>query len=718
MDVQMPDGTLITGVPEGTTKAQLQEKYAAHIGGSTPTYSGPIARNQGAPAVSTGPENPEMQANQDLDLATSALFNATPIGPAIRSAGYLAGLPFGKQNEAQAWADKHLTYHAQDPRTNAMLADAGSRISKVTAPIDHAVGNAWNDTFANAGTGGAAVKSLLEDTSTMAGHVANVLPLVAGATSALSGLKGSAAISNADKVAQASYREPTPVEALNSAGYSLRPSDVAKTEIGGAPSLPARALETATGSHEMSRELSNKNAAVSQNLAIKEGGLDTSKSGGRITKDVLDSAKAPNNAVYEEISKVGGSPVDVSTQIGSIDVKGSAPETLAYKDKLASDYGNVGSSEGIVADVRRLRQKASDWINSDSVLDQEKGFIAKKTANILEDVLEQRAMASGDTGLVNRFQTARQNLAKIHVIEDSTRAGIIDPSKVLLAKKHGEPVTGGLSLIAYAAEHAPDVTKHPQSFSTASTLHAPTSLSDAASGIARNLGGRAILNGPYQSALAGPHPNPLGAFYPKAPDPSAPIQFGGYLPRPGEVPLGAGQDFPSVDANYNIVYPPGWKQQGARGQLALPSPETVTPQAAVAPDATTLGPQGNLAAASHPGYSGDLRTPAPPLSVAEGAGVNPPADNSGLALADALMEANKKRVENRSKTRYQENGRALKLWLDSQLPASKGTPLKGNEGAQARGDALQLVLEGKYDPKRDRTLKQLAKAVEEAKRSK
>lgn len=34
MDVQMPDGTIIRGVPDGTTKAQLQAKYEAHTGSS------------------------------------------------------------------------------------------------------------------------------------------------------------------------------------------------------------------------------------------------------------------------------------------------------------------------------------------------------------------------------------------------------------------------------------------------------------------------------------------------------------------------------------------------------------------------------------------------------------------------------------------------------------------------------------------------------------
>lgn len=36
MDVTMPDGTIITDVPDGTTKAQLTAKYQAHVGSSAP----------------------------------------------------------------------------------------------------------------------------------------------------------------------------------------------------------------------------------------------------------------------------------------------------------------------------------------------------------------------------------------------------------------------------------------------------------------------------------------------------------------------------------------------------------------------------------------------------------------------------------------------------------------------------------------------------------
>lgn len=40
MNVTMPDGTVIEGVPDGTTKAQLTAKYAAHVGGQNSEQSG------------------------------------------------------------------------------------------------------------------------------------------------------------------------------------------------------------------------------------------------------------------------------------------------------------------------------------------------------------------------------------------------------------------------------------------------------------------------------------------------------------------------------------------------------------------------------------------------------------------------------------------------------------------------------------------------------
>jgi hypothetical protein len=49
MDVTMPDGTVIQGVPEGTTKAQIAAKYSAHLRGSSGQQPTVIDRIVGSP---------------------------------------------------------------------------------------------------------------------------------------------------------------------------------------------------------------------------------------------------------------------------------------------------------------------------------------------------------------------------------------------------------------------------------------------------------------------------------------------------------------------------------------------------------------------------------------------------------------------------------------------------------------------------------------------
>lgn len=44
-DVEMPDGTLVQDVPDGTTKAQIQAKYAAHIGQQQPSMAADVAKS-------------------------------------------------------------------------------------------------------------------------------------------------------------------------------------------------------------------------------------------------------------------------------------------------------------------------------------------------------------------------------------------------------------------------------------------------------------------------------------------------------------------------------------------------------------------------------------------------------------------------------------------------------------------------------------------------
>lgn len=95
MDVTMPDGTVIQGVPDGTTKAQLQAKYAAHVNGSGSTV-----------------------ASGFTGLANSGTFN---LMPAIAAA--LGATDGEGRSHAPSWSQRYnenlASYRAQDEATTS-----------------------------------------------------------------------------------------------------------------------------------------------------------------------------------------------------------------------------------------------------------------------------------------------------------------------------------------------------------------------------------------------------------------------------------------------------------------------------------------------------------------------------------------------------------------------------------------------------------------------
>lgn len=110
MDVTMPDGTTISGVPDGTTKADLQTKYAAHIGGQAPNTAVDVMRSipgglaKGAASMVGWPGDIHNAINSGIDMASNAVrsrIGMEPVKPQPASAfssgsiGNAMATPFG-----------------------------------------------------------------------------------------------------------------------------------------------------------------------------------------------------------------------------------------------------------------------------------------------------------------------------------------------------------------------------------------------------------------------------------------------------------------------------------------------------------------------------------------------------------------------------------------------------------------------------------------------
>src|SRR2546421_6947502 len=90
-DVEMPDGTIIKDVPEGTTQSELMRRYGAHQQQTQPQYSsvGPIPDDPNATqTMYRQVAQEEAQGNQDIPLLQRESFHAASI-PVLGAASSL-----------------------------------------------------------------------------------------------------------------------------------------------------------------------------------------------------------------------------------------------------------------------------------------------------------------------------------------------------------------------------------------------------------------------------------------------------------------------------------------------------------------------------------------------------------------------------------------------------------------------------------------------------
>jgi hypothetical protein len=241
------------------------------------------------------------------------------------------------------------------------------------------------------------------------------------------------------------------------AGYVLKPS-----EAGGRVGAIA---EGYTNSPKLSVEASVKNQKVTNSLAAEEIGLAPGK---RITASTLKDAKAPHNAVYEEMGQLGDITTDgqYHRDIGSV---GRAPGKSFKKaegansdvERLREDYAEDSfDSKDAVLKIRQLRADSVKNIKAPNAPKQnELGYAQRQVADAIERQMERHATAVGKPDLVERFRSARTELAKIHNVEAAKIGNTGDVSAKRLAKmlEKNVPLTGNLKTIAETAQEFGEV---------------------------------------------------------------------------------------------------------------------------------------------------------------------------------------------------------------------------------------------------------------------
>lgn len=243
-----------------------------------------------------------------------------------------------------------------------------------------------------------------------------------------------------------------PVKRARDAGFTLKPSE--------AGAKAGAVVEGLTGSAKLETSLVRKNQKLTNKLVREEFGLPE----GPITRAVINQKKAPHNAVYQQVSKLGEVPVgdEFRAEIAAIgrtpgksfqkDINKSVEELKsAYVDEQKFDAADA------VLKVRELRFKAGKNIGSRDPAQQELGYAQRAIAEAIDNQLQRHATALGKTDLVSRYRNARQELAKLHSLEIAARGGEV--SAPILAKQleRGVPLSGNLRTIAEVANDFPNV---------------------------------------------------------------------------------------------------------------------------------------------------------------------------------------------------------------------------------------------------------------------
>lgn len=194
---------------------------------------------------------------------------------------------------------------------------------------------------------------------------------------------------------------------LFDAGYVAPPSS-----IEGSGKL-SKLAETIGGTSNTEKLAQLKNQKVTNKLANEYLGLPEKTS---LSQSVIQTAKEPHNAIYEEVSNLPKIEKTILTpKYDSMGIKiGETPETVVVAragDKLLSDLKEARTTANLA------------WKNMHSLSPSPSAnkvyLAATQRANNLENELEKLTLEHNKTLLHHNFQTARKELAKINTVSNA-----------------------------------------------------------------------------------------------------------------------------------------------------------------------------------------------------------------------------------------------------------------------------------------------------------
>jgi len=389
------------------------------------------------------PENPLAVAG---DVLATGLSGATvgTVGTGVVGIGSrLLGRDADKDKAA---FNKWAVYKPQTRGGREILQKGAEMI----APVTSRVGQAVNAADQAIGDVSPTAQRYVREFFKAGNDVTSAIPLAGAVGKGVQLSREAAAAAAArNKVAR------TPIEIAEASGFRIAPTSVADaTEAGAKPGKLARATDALAGPD--SNLLHQRHNKVRANdIAMQDIGL---KPGSLVTDDNIALAKKPHAEVYAKVRQsVGTTPVDREFETAVLSAGRGTSSVLELPpaiDSLRQQIVRPMNGSQMIDTISDLRNKG--WKNylSDDANTSAQGSAMLDMADAVESHLD-RAIARSAPDLAGQYQAARRGFAKINMVENARVGNDIDPQVLVRANKRSNMLDGGLKAIADTAVHFP-----------------------------------------------------------------------------------------------------------------------------------------------------------------------------------------------------------------------------------------------------------------------
>lgn len=471
MDVRLPNGQLIRGVPDGTAKEDIQRKAIA-AGLATeadfPVQESVRERLMREQPGEYDPSSPEWQAKYGPTAGTGPVqrfFEGAGAGMSdlAYGAGQLVGLVDPEDVREKQRIDAPLM-ETTAGKVGSFTGQAAVAVPTTFIPGANTVAGA---TLIGGGIGALQpvtdenillAKALNTGTGAALGYGGHKVGNWVG--NKVSDYVTKKTASRASQAAQNTIRD-TSLRQGQELGFRVNPTQAK-------PSLPNRVLEGWAGKVSTAQRVAEKNQPITNKVARQSLGLSDDVP---LTPEALSDVRRGAGAVYENLKNLKTPIVADKKYFTALAKIGQANKAIAkdfpelakgnVDDLVSSLSKNEFSPAGAVEAIKILRRDAKTLFKSDDPSRVALARASKEAADALEDVMERNLEKLGNSALIQQFKNARKLIAKSYTVEDALNpgSGNVVAGKLAHSLKKGAPLEGDLKKVAQFSATFPKATQ-------------------------------------------------------------------------------------------------------------------------------------------------------------------------------------------------------------------------------------------------------------------